>query len=57
MSNKWGPTRQTMSSKTKNVTDVDKENVFLSDDSHIISVHGHRTEPYPLKDPKTPKYS
>ena len=46
-----------MSSKTKNVTDVDKENVFLSDDSHIISVHGHRTEPYPLKDPKTPKYS
>ena len=57
MSNKWGPTRQTMSSKTKNVTDVNKENVCLSDDSHIISVHGHRTEPHPLKDPKTPKYS
>ena len=55
VSDKWGPIRQTMSSKTKNVTGVDKENVFLSDDSHIISVHGHQTEPHPLKEPKTSK--
>ena len=57
MSDKWCPTRQNFASKTKSVIDVDRKNVSLSDDSHTISVNGHRTGPDPLKDPKTLKYS